>query len=94
MKEFAKYLSDCNAHWGCRVGGTLLRGSTTNTSLIIGMLMVLEGTLGHIFVNNMKKGSVASNIVWAIILLLVPYVIFLFFKKKAYTEEELAAYNY
>lgn len=95
MKEIAKYIGVIVMLIGVAILVVpFLMGSTTNTSLIIGMVMVLEGTLGHIFINNMKKGSVASNIIWAIILLLIPYVIFLFFKKMAYTKEEVAAYNY
>ncbi len=70
-----------------------LMGSTTNVSLIIGLLLVVEGMLGYLFVNNMKKGSKLSNLIWAIILLVLPYLVFLFFKKKAYSNEELAAYN-
>ena len=70
-----------------------LMGTTNNTNLVIGMLLVIEGMLGHIFVNNMKKGSKLGNIIWAIILLFIPYMLFFFFKKQAYSEEEIAAYN-
>jgi uncharacterized membrane protein HdeD (DUF308 family) len=70
-----------------------LTGTITNTNLIIGLVLVVEGLLGHIYVNNMKKGSVVSNILWAIILLLVPFAIFFFAKRLAYSNEEIAAYN-
>lgn len=70
-----------------------LAGLSNNTSLIIGLVLVIEGLLGHIFVNNMKKGSMISNVLWAIILLFVPYAIFAACKKMAYTNEEIAAYN-
>jgi len=68
-------------------------GTTANSNLIIGLILVIEGLLGHIFVNNMKKGTVVSNILWAIILLIVPFVVFFLAKKAAYSETELAAYN-
>lgn len=70
-----------------------LTGATNNTNLIIGLILVIEGLLGHIYVNNMKKGSLVSNIIWAIILLIVPFALFFFFKKMAYSNEEIAAYN-
>lgn len=70
-----------------------LTGATNNTNLIIGLVLVVEGLLGHIYVNNMKKGSLVSNILWAIVLLIVPFAIFFAFKKMAYSEEEIAAYN-
>lgn len=70
-----------------------LTGATNNTNLIIGLILVVEGLLGHIYVNNMKKGSMVSNIIWAIILLIVPYAIFFISKRMAYSDEEIAAYN-
>lgn len=70
-----------------------LTGATNNTNLIIGLVLVIEGLLGHIYVNNMKKGSMVSNIIWAIILLIVPYAIFFISKRMAYSDEEIAAYN-
>ncbi len=70
-----------------------LTGATNNTNLIIGLILVIEGLLGHIYVNNMKKGSMVSNIIWAIILLIVPYAIFFISKRMAYSDEEIAAYN-
>lgn len=70
-----------------------LTGATNNTNLIIGLVLVIEGLLGHIYVNNMKKGSLVSNILWVIILLIVPFAIFFVCKRMAYSEEEIAAYN-
>lgn len=68
-------------------------GTTSNTDLIIGLVLIIEGFLGHIFVNNMKRGSMVSNIIWAVILLIVPYFLFLMAKKAAYSNEEIAVYN-
>ena len=94
MKEFAKYFGVIVMLIGVALLVVpFLMGTTNNTSLIIGLLLVIEGMLGHIFINNMKKGSKLSNIIWAIILLFIPYLLFFFFKKKAYSEEEMAAYN-
>jgi uncharacterized membrane protein HdeD (DUF308 family) len=70
-----------------------LTGTTANANLITGLVLVIEGLLGHIYVNNMKKGTIVSNILWAIILLLIPFAIFFFAKKTAYSNEEIAAYN-
>ena len=64
----------------------LQNGITSNTTLLIGLLVVIEGFIGHIFVNNLKD-SRSGNIVWMIALLIVPYFIFLFAKKAAYGEE-------
>ena len=61
-------------------------GVTDNTTLAIGLLVVIEGFLGHIFVNNLKD-SKTGNIVWMIVLLVIPYFIFLFAKKAAYSDE-------
>ena len=63
-----------------------LQSSTSNMSLIIGLLVVIEGFLGHIFVNNLKHTK-TGNIIWMIILLVVPYFIFLFAKKTAYSDD-------
>ncbi|NLY25824.1 MAG: hypothetical protein GX042_12585 [Bacteroidales bacterium] len=94
MKEFAKYIGVLVMLIGVAfLVIPFFMGLTNNTNLIIGLILVIEGLLGHIFVNNMKKGSKSSNIIWAIILLIVPFFIFLFFKKAAFSEEELAAYN-
>ena len=70
-----------------------LMGSTGNTSLIVGMALVLNGLLGYIYVNNMKRGGLISNILWAIILLVVPFIIYFFVKKAAYSQAEIEAYN-
>lgn len=94
MKEFAKYIGAVVMLVGVAILVIpFFMGTTTNTNLIIGLVLVVEGLLGHIYVNNMKKGSPIVNILWAIVLLIVPYFIFLFAKKAAYTEKELAAYN-
>ena len=94
MKEFAKYFGVLVTLLGVAfLVIPFFMGLTNNTNLIKGLILVIEGLLGHIFVNNMKKGSKSSNIIWAIILLIVPFFIFLFFKKAAFSEAELAAYN-
>jgi len=94
MKEFAKYFGVVVMLIGVAVLAIpFLMGTTNNTNLIIGLLFVVEGMLGHIFINNMKKGSKLGNLIWAIILLFIPYLLFNFFKKKAYSEEEMALYN-
>ena len=64
----------------------LQNGMTSNTTLLIGMLVVIEGFIGHIFVNNLKNTKV-GNIVWMVALLVVPYFIFLFAKKTAYSDQ-------
>ncbi|SCD20868.1 putative membrane protein [Proteiniphilum saccharofermentans] len=94
MKELARNIGV----WVMLIGVAILvipflTGATNNTNLIIGLILVVEGLLGHIYVNNMKKGSMVSNIIWAIILLIVPYAIFFISKRMAYSEEEIAAYN-
>lgn len=94
MKEFAKYIGVLVMLIGVAfLVIPFFMGTTNNTNLIIGLVLVVEGLLGHIYVNNMKKGSMVSNILWAIILLIVPFVIFFFSKKTAYTDEEIRAYN-
>lgn len=94
MKEFAKYIGVLVMLIGVAfLVIPFFMGTTNNTNLIIGLVLVVEGLLGHIYVNNMKKGSMVSNILWAIILLIVPFVIFFFSKKTAYTEKEIRAYN-
>lgn len=64
----------------------LNNGMTSNTTLLIGMLIVIEGFIGHIFVNNLKD-SKSGNIAWMIALLVIPYFIFLFAKKAAYGDQ-------
>ncbi|MDD2474724.1 MAG: hypothetical protein PHI32_02315 [Dysgonamonadaceae bacterium] len=87
MKEFAKYIGVL-----VMIIGVLflvipfLLSNTTNTNLLIGLLIVIEGFLGHIFVNNLKNTK-TGNIIWMIALLVVPYFIFLYAKKTAYGEE-------
>lgn len=94
MKEFAKYIGVVVMLIGVVVLVIpFLMGTTNNTNLIIGLLLVVEGMLGYIFINNMKQGSKLGNLIWAIILLFIPYLLFSFFKKKAYSEEEMALYN-
>ncbi len=94
MKEFAKYIGVLVMLIGVAfLVIPFFMGTTNNTNLIIGLVLVVEGLFGHIYVNNMKKGSMVSNILWAIILLIVPFVIFFFSKKTAYTEKEIRAYN-
>lgn len=94
MKEFARYTGVFVMLIGVAfLVIPFLLGITNNTNLLIGVVLVVEGFLGHIFVNNMKRGSRASTIFWAILLLIVPFVLFHFSKKAAYSEEEIAAYN-
>lgn len=84
MKEFAKYIGVL-----VMIVGVLflvipfLQGSTTNLSLIIGLIIIIEGFLGHMFVNNLKS-SRTGNIIWMIALLIIPYFLFSFAKKTAY----------
>ena len=63
-----------------------LQGSNSNVTLLIGLLIVIEGFLGHIFVNNLKN-SKTGNIIWMVALLVVPYFIFFFAKKAAYGDQ-------
>ena len=70
----------------------LQKGMTSNTTLLIGLLIVIEGFIGHIFVNNLKE-SKSGNIAWMIALLVVPYFIFLFAKKAAYGDQLKEADN-
>ncbi len=88
MKEFAKNIGMLFIAIGVLVLAIpfLQSGMTNNTTLTIGLLIVIQGFLGHIFVNNLKDSKV-GNIVWLIALLVVPFFIFLFAKKAAYGEE-------
>ncbi len=94
MKEFARYIGVLVMLVGVAILIVpFFMGTTSNTNLIVGMALVVNGMLGHIYVNNMKKGSVISKALWALILLIVPFFIYHFAKKAAYTESEIAAYN-
>ncbi len=94
MKELAKYSGVIVMLIGVLfLAIPFFNGTTNNTNLIIGMLLAVEGFLGYIFVNNMKKGSVVSNIIWAILLLVIPFALFFFAKKMAYDQEEYALYE-
>lgn len=94
MKELAKNIGVVVMLVGVAVLVVpFLIGTTNNTNLIIGLILVIEGLLGHIYVNNMKRGTLVSTILWAIILLVVPFAIFFVSKRMAYTEDEIAAYN-
>ncbi len=94
MKELAKYIGGVIVMLiGVAFNSTFLMGTTNNSNLIIGLVLVIEGMLGYIYVNNMKRGSLFSNILWAIVLLVVPFIIFFFAKRRAYSEKEIAAYN-
>ena len=87
MKEFAKYIGVLIMIIGVLILVIpFLQGATTNTTLLIGLLIIIEGFLGHIFVNNLKNTK-TGNIIWMIILLVIPYFIFLFAKKAAYGDQ-------
>lgn len=94
MKELAKYSGVIIMIIGVLILAIpFFSGTTTNTTLLIGLLLVIEGFLGYLFVNNMKKGTLVSNIVWAIILLVIPYFLFAAMKNLAYSKDEFAMYN-
>ncbi len=81
MKELAKYSGVIVMIVGVLILAIpFFSGTTTNTTLLIGLLLVVQGFLGYLFVNNMKKGTLVSNIVWAIILLVIPYFLFVAMK--------------
>ena len=87
MKEFAKYIGVIVMIIGVIVLAIpFLQGTNSNPSLLIGLLIIIEGFLGHIFVNNLKNTK-TGNIIWMIALLVVPYFIFLFAKKAAYGDQ-------
>lgn len=87
MKEFAKNIGVLVMIIGVLILVIpFLQGGNSNVTLLIGLLIVIEGFLGHIFVNNLKHTK-SGNIVWMIALLVVPYFIFLFAKKAAYGDE-------
>lgn len=94
MKELAKYSGVIVMIIGVLVLAIpFFSGTTNNTNLLIGLVTIIEGFLGHLFVNNMKKGTMVSNAIWAIMLLIVPFFLFSFMKKMAYSKEEFALYN-
>ena len=94
MKEFARYIGVLVMLIGVAVLVVpFLMDGTGNTNLIIGMAMVVNGLLGHIYVNNMKRGGLIMNILWAVILLVVPFFIYYFAKRAAYSQAEIEAYN-
>ena len=87
MKDFAKNIGVLVMIIGVLILVIpFLQGSNSNITLLIGLLIVIEGFLGHLFVNNLKNTK-SGNIVWMVALLVVPYFIFLFAKKAAYAEE-------
>ena len=87
MKEFAKNIGVLVMIIGVLILIIpFLQGGNSNVTLLIGLLIVIQGFLGHIFVNNLKNTK-TGNIVWMIVLLVVPYFIFLFAKKAAYGDE-------
>ncbi len=88
MKEFAKNIGMLVMIIGVLILAIpfLQSGTTNNITLLIGLIIVIEGFLGHIFVNNLKN-SKTGNIFWMIVLLVVPFFIFFFAKKAAYGEE-------
>ena len=68
MKEFARYIGVLVMLIGVAVLVIpFLNDGTNNTNLIIGLVLVVNGMLGHIYVNNMKKGNIVSMIIWAVI---------------------------
>ena len=87
MKEFAKNIGVLVMIIGVLILVIpFLQGGNSNVTLLVGLLIVIEGFIGHIFVNNLKD-SKTGNIIWMIALLVVPYFIFLFAKKAAYGDQ-------
>ena len=88
MKEFAKNIGMLVMVIGVLVLAIpfLQSGMTNNTTLAIGLLIVIQGFFFFFFVNNLKD-SKTGNIIWMIALLVVPFFIFYFAKKAAYGEE-------
>ena len=96
MKELAKHVGVLTMLIGVTIMAIAFFNDTAvniNTPLLIGAILIFNGFLGHIFVNNMKKGTKVSNIIWMIALLIVPYFVYLFAKRFAYSEEDFAIYN-
>ena len=96
MKELAKHIGVLTILIGVTIMAIAYFNGTAisiNTPLLIGTILIFNGFLGHIFVNNMKKGTTVSHIIWAIALLIVPYFVYWGAKKVAYSEEDFAIYN-
>jgi uncharacterized protein YjeT (DUF2065 family) len=94
MKKMARYSGAILMGIGILILiGPLFIQKLSNTTLTIGMILIIEGFLGYIYVNNMKKGTKLSNIVWGIILLGIPFLLFYYAKKKAYSDEEITLFN-
>ena len=92
MKELARYSGVIVMIVGVlTLAIPFFNGTTNNTNLLIGLILVIEGFLGYLYVNNMKKGSIVSNIVWAVILLVIPYFLFTALKNMAYSKDEICA---
>ena len=96
MKELAKHISVFVMLIGVAIMVFSFLNNTAvsiNTPLLIGAILIFNGFLGHIYVNNMKKGTVVSNIVWMIALLIVPYFLYTVAKRFAYSADDFAVYN-
>ena len=94
MKELAKYVSVFTMFAGVAVLVIpFFTNSTSNFNLLLGVVLMLNGFLGHIYVNNLKKGTLVSNIIWGIALLVVPFFVYYFAKKVAYNEEDFDLHN-
>ncbi|MGV8963617.1 MAG: hypothetical protein ACOH2V_09590 [Candidatus Saccharimonadaceae bacterium] len=88
MKEFAKYIGVLVMIIGVLILAIpfLSGAAPSNPTLLVGLLTIIEGFLGHMFINNLKN-SKSGNIIWMIALLVVPYFIFSFAKKAAYGDQ-------
>ncbi len=94
MKELSKYLGVIVMFIGVAfLAIPFFMGTINNTTLILGLVLIIEGFLGHIYINNMKKGTTVSTVLWAIVLLIVPFLLFFMAKKAAYSKDEYALYN-
>ena len=94
MKELAKYVSVLTMFAGVAVLVIpFFTNSTSNFNLLLGVVLMLNGFLGHIYVNNMKRGTLVSNIIWGVALLVVPFFVYYFAKRVAYSEEDFDVYN-
>ncbi|MDR0333079.1 MAG: hypothetical protein LBI15_06400 [Dysgonamonadaceae bacterium] len=95
MKELAKYISVVVMLVGVAIIAVAFFSGAPkiNTQLLLGTGLIFNGFLGHIFVNNMKQGTLVSNIIWAIVLGIVPFFIYFGAKKVAYSHEDFDLYN-